>query len=143
MKRLIPAVAILLGWASTVWAAPTTTLTTLNQIHALDNGEGDKGYPVAFDATVTYTRWQEYTLFVQDGDAAIFVTYGKDDKLLPGDRVLIKGKTSGSFRPIVVASEVTLLHHGVLPKPAPATFDELTSAQFDCKLVMVHAVVHA
>jgi diguanylate cyclase (GGDEF)-like protein len=146
MKRLIPVVAILLGWASTAWAAPSVppaTLTTLGQIAALDNGEGDKGYPVAFEATVTYTRWDDWILFVQDGGEAIFVNRGKDDKLVFGDRVLIKGTTAGSYRPIVLANEITVLHHGDLPQPVPATFDDLTSARYDCRMVTVHAVVHA
>jgi diguanylate cyclase (GGDEF)-like protein len=143
MKRLIPAVAILLGWAAAAWASTPVTLTTLSQIHALDNGEGDKGYPVAFEATVSYTRWDDWILFVQDGDTAIFVNRGKDDKLIAGDRVLIKGTTAGSFRPIVLASEIDLLHHGDLPQPVPVTFDDLTSAQYDCRMVTVHAVVHA
>ncbi|MGD0800772.1 MAG: hypothetical protein ABR906_05605 [Terracidiphilus sp.] len=62
MKRLISAVAIVLGCASVSWAAAPATLTSLAQIHALSNGEGNKGYPVAFEATVSYTRWDDWML---------------------------------------------------------------------------------
>ena len=51
MKRLIPAVAILLGWAAAAWSATPATLTTLSQIHALTNAEASKELPVAFEAT--------------------------------------------------------------------------------------------
>jgi diguanylate cyclase (GGDEF)-like protein len=42
-----------------------------------------------------------------------------------------------------VPSEITLLHHGAIPKPVPVTFDDLLSSQYDCRLVTVHAVVRA
>src|ERR1019366_7188640 len=117
MKRLIPVVAILLGWASTGWAAPPATLTTLNQIHALTNAEASKALPVAFEATVTYVRAFARTSFMQDGDEAIFVLISPDTKLEPGDRVLVRGTTRPSFRPIAVSESITVLHHGALPDP--------------------------
>jgi tRNA threonylcarbamoyladenosine modification (KEOPS) complex Pcc1 subunit len=98
---------------------------------------------VTFEATVVYSRGYQKLLFVQDGDAAVFVNPPTTAELLPGDRVLIQGVTQQSFRPIVVASAVTLLRHGSLPKAAPATFDELIRAQFDCRLVTVRAKVRA
>ena len=63
--------------------------------------------------------------------------------LVPGDRVLLKGTMAPSFRPIVAASSVTLLRHGTMPSPVPATFDGLISARFDSRLVTVHGVVRA
>ncbi len=39
--------------------------------------------------------------------------------------------------------DVTVLRHGDLPKPAPATFAELIRAQYDCRLVTIHAKVRA
>jgi diguanylate cyclase (GGDEF)-like protein len=141
MKRLIPAIAILLGWTSTAWAATPVTLTSLSQIHALDNGEGDKGYPVAFEATVTFFRGYENLMFVQDEDFVIYVRVATSPVFVPGDRVLVRGKTQGSFHPIVVADSVSLLHHGSPPAPSPATFEELIRSQFDSRLVTVHAVV--
>jgi diguanylate cyclase (GGDEF)-like protein len=118
-------------------------LTTLRQIRALSNGEGDKGFPVAFEATVTYSHSDEKYIFVQDGDYAIYVAFESDADLLPGDRVLIKGTTSGSYKPIVISQNVILLHHGVLPKPMNATYQQLIKGQFDCRLVSVRGVVLA
>ncbi|HEY1208200.1 MAG TPA: GGDEF domain-containing protein [Terracidiphilus sp.] len=143
MKRPLPTFAILFACASIAWAAPPASLTTLRAIHALSNAEASKGMPVAFEATVTYYRGYESTLFVQDGDTAIYVYYPTDLHLVPGDRVLVRGKTQGSFNPIVVADSVTVLRHGALPAPQLVTFDQMIRTETDCKLVTVRAVVHA
>jgi diguanylate cyclase (GGDEF)-like protein len=142
MKKLIPAVAIILGWASVLWAAAPAPLT-LHAVHSLTNAEANQKLPVAFEATVTYYRGYESTLFVQDGSEASFIIASPDYKLFPGDRVLIKGTTEGSFLPIVRSSSVTLLHHGALPKPVPATFDEMTRGLHDCELVSMRGVVRS
>ena len=143
MKRLIPTFAVLLACASIAWAEAQTPLTTLREIHALTNTEASKGLPVAFEATVTYYRGYENTLFVQDGDAAIYVYSPTDLKLVPGDRVLVRGNTQGSFNPIIRANSIALLRHGILLKPEPASFEQMIRAETDCKLVTVRAVVRA
>ena len=142
VHNLIPAVVfgVTLNLAA---AAVPSALTSLLAVHSLSNSEAIRAVPVAIEATVVYSRGYQRLLFVQDGDAALFVTPPTNAELLPGDRVLIQGNTQQSFRPIVVASAVTLLHHGSLPKPAPATFDELIRAQYDCRLVTVRAKVRA
>ena len=143
MKRPLSTFAILFAYASIAWAAPPAPLTTLRAVHALSNAEASKGMPVAFEATVTYYRGYESTLFVQDGDAAIYVYYPTDLHLVPGDRILVRGKTLGSFNPIVIGERITLLRHGALPAPQLATFDQMIRAETDCKLVTVRGVVRA
>jgi len=101
------------------------------------------GIPVAFEATVTYYRGYENNLFVQDGDIPIYVQAPAGLNLVPGDRLLIRGKTQNSFNPVVVGDSFTLLRHGALVRPHPASFDEMIRAQADCKLVTVRAVVHS
>ena len=140
-KRLIPVIAIILGWTSTAWAASPAALTTLGQIASLSNAQANQALPAAFEATVTYFPGHDNLLFMQEGDQAVFVLATTPIKLLPGDRVLVRGTTQVSFRPIVVSNNITLLRHGDLPKPVPATFDELVRAQYDCVLVTIHAVV--
>ena len=73
MKRLISAIAILLGWASAGWATAPTPLTTLQAIKAMTNAEASKELPVAFEATVTYFRGYENMMFVQDGVYPIYL----------------------------------------------------------------------
>ena len=115
-------------------------LTTLREFHALSNAQASQALPVAFEATVTY-RGYEQILFVQDGDVPAFVLDGNDANLVPGDRVLVSGRTRESFHPIVIPDSVMVLRHGELPKPVPATFDELIRGKYDCRLVTVHAVI--
>jgi diguanylate cyclase (GGDEF)-like protein len=143
MKRLIPVTAILLSLALAAWAAAPATLTTVQAIRALTNAEASKGLPVAFQATVTYNRSYERVLFVQDGAAAIYVGYPTPLKLIPGDRVLVQGKTQKSFSPIVSADSVTFLGHGAVPKAEPASFDQMMRAETDGRLVTVRATISA
>jgi len=143
MRRFILALEITAASLPAAWAAAPAPITTLRAIHALTNAEASQGIPVAFEATVVYSRGYENLLFVQDGDVAIFVRPPTAAQLAPGDRILVRGTPSESFRPIVIAESVTLLHHDPPPKPVPATFDELIRAQRDCMLVTVHAFVRA
>jgi diguanylate cyclase (GGDEF)-like protein len=141
MKRLSLAFAILLGWALAASAAPPAPLTSLRAVHGLSDAEAARQPAAAFEATVTYRRPGETTLFIQDGNAAIYVWASTDFKMAPGDRVLVRGQVHESFRPIVIADDVTVLRHGELPKAIPATFDELIRAQRDCMRVAVRGKV--
>jgi len=143
MKKLIPVLSMVLGWATVAWAAGPAPLTSLRAIHQLSNDQVREPVPVAFEATVTYFRGFEKTLFVQDGNAAIYVQPSTSLKLEPGDRILIRGVMKPSFRPFVLSSDITLLHHGALPAPVPATYDQLIRAERDCMLVRVRARVRA
>jgi diguanylate cyclase (GGDEF)-like protein len=143
VRRSVLPLAIVLVCASAVLAASPAPLTSLQAIHALTNAEASQKPLVSFEATVGYSREYENLLFVQDGDVAIFVRRPAGTELLPGDRILIEGTMLGSFRPLVVADRVTLLHHGAPPTPRPTTFDELIHAQDDCLLVNIHATVRA
>ncbi|MGD0735702.1 MAG: GGDEF domain-containing protein [Terracidiphilus sp.] len=142
MKWLIAAVAIVLSFSSAIAQSPAP-LTTLRAIHALTNAEAHHELPVAFEATVTYFRSYERTMFVQDGDVAIYVQATTNTKLVPGDRVLIKGTTRDSFRPFVMSDNITFLHHGTVPAALPSTYDMLIRAQRDCMLVSVRARIRA
>jgi hypothetical protein len=109
----------------------------------LTNAEASKGPPAAFEATVTYFRSYERTLFVQDQNAAIYVNATTNLKLVPGDRILIRGKAQDSFRPIVVSADITLLHHGSPPPPVEATFEDMIQTRRDCMYVQVRGVIRS
>jgi diguanylate cyclase (GGDEF)-like protein len=142
MKRVISAAGIILGLATACAAVPAP-LTNLRAIAAVTNDEARQTPPVDFQATVTYSRGYENLLFVQDGDAAIFVRSPSGTQLAPGDRVEVRGKMQPSFRPVVNATSVTLLHHGPPPRPQPATFVQLIQSQYDTVLVTVRGRVRA
>jgi diguanylate cyclase (GGDEF)-like protein len=141
MQRLITAFAIILGWVSTAGAVEPGPLTNVRAVQALTNAEASQGLPVAIEATVNYFRGRELSLFVEDGDAAIFVRDDANVNLVPGDRVLVKGKTHESFRPVIFSSDITVLGHGALPTAVPATFEQMIRAALDCRLVTVQGTV--
>ena len=143
MKSLIPAFAIVLGLTSAAGPAQPAMLTSLQAIHSLTNEDAKQAHPVKFQATVTYIRAYEHALFVQEGDEAIYVSVSPDEKLVPGDRILIKGTVQPSFHPYVQSDSITLLNHGALPTPLPVTYNQLINDPLDCRLVSVHAVVRS
>jgi diguanylate cyclase (GGDEF)-like protein len=143
MKRSTLAFAILLGWATAVLAAAPGTLTSLRQIHALTNEQAAQAPAVEFEATVTYFRGYERTLFVQDDGIGIYVDATTNLKLIPGDRIRIRGLAHDSFRPIAASSDITLLHHGTIPQPISASFEDLVQSKFDCRYVTVRGLVRS
>lgn len=68
-----------------------------------------EGLEVAFEATVSYYNGTDLDLFVQDGSEAIYVVGQPNQDLAPGDRVLVRGKTQGSFQ-VPFAIEGIILH---------------------------------
>jgi diguanylate cyclase (GGDEF)-like protein len=143
MKQLKAVGAIVLGLATAGWAEAPAPLKTLRAIHALTNPEASHALPVAFEASVTYFRGYERTLFVQEDGIAIYVHAATEIKLVPGDRILVRGTTHASFHPYVESHDITLLSHGDLPRPVHANFDQMIRAQTDCMRVTVRAIVRS
>ena len=143
MKSVLAAILLFSGWASTVAAATPGTLVTLRAVHELSHEEAAQAPAVAFEATVTYYSAKDVDLFVQDGNAAIYVQFTKGANLVPGDRVLVEGHARDSFRPDIVGDRITLLGHGTLPEPVRATFDEMIRVQLDCMRVQLRGVVRS
>jgi diguanylate cyclase (GGDEF)-like protein len=141
--RRISVLATILGCASIAWAVEPGILTTLHDVAALSNAEASRALPVVFEATVTYYNRAAMNLIVEDQGEAIYVYAALGVTLVPGDRVLVRGTTQNSFRPIVISNDVTRLSHGALPKPVDASFDEMIRGDRDCMLVTVHGIVRA
>jgi diguanylate cyclase (GGDEF)-like protein len=123
--------------------ADTKPLASLAAIHALTNAQAAAHLPVEFEATVTHYRAYERTLFVQDGDIAIFVLATTGLELMPGDRVRVRGTTGDSFRPIVVSNSIERLRHDSMPRAVAADFDDLIEARYDGRLVTVRALLRS
>jgi diguanylate cyclase (GGDEF)-like protein len=142
MKRWSSAAIVVFAWTAVIWAAPSP-LTSVRAIQALTAAEINSGAPLAFEATVSYYRGDEHMLYAQDAGEGIYVRTPADARLIPGDRVLVRGKARNGFRTWVMSDTVTRLRHDLVPKPVPASFDELIRAQHDCVLVNVRAVVRS
>ena len=142
LKRLVHGFVMALLCAGSVWAAPRRG-STLGRINELSYAEASRHMPVSVTATVTYFRSYENLLFVQDGDVAIYVKTPANLKLVPGDRVLIRGTSHESFRSYIQASNITLLHHGAPPAPVAATYRQMIRGEIDCRRVRVRALIRA
>ncbi|HWE86625.1 MAG TPA: GGDEF domain-containing protein [Terracidiphilus sp.] len=121
-------------------AAPGT-LNSLAAVSALTNDQASHSMPAVFEGTVVYSRGGEKLQFVQEGDKAVFVD--APGAFQPGDRILVRGRTQNSYRPIVVADKVTLLRHDARPKPFAASLTELITGGFDCRLVTMRGRVRS
>jgi diguanylate cyclase (GGDEF)-like protein len=140
--RRVPLAVLASLWIASV-AAAQAPLNSLAAIEKVTNAQARQVPAVDFVATVTYFRAYEHTLFVEDGNAAIFVSAVASPKLEPGDLVRVQGVLRASFRPYVDGRRITVLDHGSVPQPAPATFEEMIGAQKDCMLVQVKATVRS
>ena len=118
-------------------------MTTIHAVRSLSHADAARNLPVLFEATVTYFRSYESTLFVEDKGEAIYVRGTTSLALEPGDRIVVRGSTYADFSPDVVSNQITLLHHGALPNPASATFTELIQGRRDCLYVSVRGIVRS
>lgn len=141
MKRLAAIVAIV----SAVWscraAEPTPVLHSVEQVRVLSHEDAARQLPVEFEATVTFSRDYERTLFMQDGTWGIYVLPPSEMKLAPGDRVRVRGRTADSFNPIVISTQIVVEGHASLPPPLPVKWRDLAEATHDCRWVSVRGRV--
>lgn len=135
MKNIVAILAVF----SAVWtcraAEVPRVLHSVKEVRGLSHADAARGMPVEFEATVTYFRFYEKTLFVQDGAWGVYVNATTGLKLVPGDRVLVRGVAEDSFHPFVASDDLKLLGHGRLPKPVTATFAPLMQPVYDCRWI--------
>ena len=134
---------VCLGSALVASAATSAATTTVDAITRLSRAEASQQLPVSFEAVVTYFRPYDRVLFVQDGPSAMYVNAKTDLKLLPGDRVLVRGITHDSFRNYVQAKDIAVLRHDVLPVPIAASYQAMIHGTVDCQLVRVRAIIRS
>lgn len=143
MVRTLMVALMVACWTVSGWSEEPGTLTSLHAIHMLTKAQARGMIPVAFEATVTYYNKSDVDLFVQEGNEALYVAVVPNLALIPGDRVLVRGKTRESFAADVVSDSVTVLRHGTVPAAVPADFDQMIKAQRDCMRVTVRATVRS
>ena len=121
----------------------TGPVTSLRALHGLSGAEAAQALPVRLQATVIYYDNKGVDLFVEDGDLASYIFTHPGEELIPGDRILVEGKTHMDFRPDVVDDKITVLGHRTPPRPVDASFGQLIRAQLDCMRVRVRAQVRS
>jgi len=143
MKRLLILFALISPCALAAWAQTSGQITTVQVADTLNNAQASRHAPVDFEATVTNYRNYEHNLFVQDGDAGIYVHVTGLYQLFPGDRVRVTGTMRESFRPYVEGADIAIEGHSGLPKALHPTFAQMIHAETDCSLVTVRAVIQS
>jgi diguanylate cyclase (GGDEF)-like protein len=143
MKRMFSFFATLSLCTVGAWAQPSGQITTLQVADSLTNAQASLRTPVDFEATVTNYRSYERNLFVQDGDAGIYVHLAGMYSLVPGDRVRVRGTMRDSFRPYVEDAVIAIVGHVALPKAQHPTFAQMIHAETDCSLVTVRALIQS
>ena len=143
-SHILCGLAMIAGSSAPALGAAPYMITSLAALHSLTNVDAARSIPVAIEATVTYHIPGSIGLFLQDGRFAIYADAPANATLLPGDRVLVYGKTRGAgFRPDIVADSVTVLGHGTVPAPVPAGYTRLVRGDFDCMRVTVRGKVRS
>lgn len=143
MTRVLSIIAITLASILNAWADTPAPLKNVGDVLSLSVAEAKQGRPVELEATTTFYRAHSRNLYVQDGTNGIFVKTYRMEKLEPGTRVRIKGKTSWGYRANVEATEVTVIGHNKMPKAVPARFNELFKGKLNGLLVTVRGTVRA
>lgn len=142
MRKRVAAIVLVLCGAAASWAAEAPrVLRSVEAVRTLSHQGAARHLPVDFEATVTFFRPYEKTLFVQEGDFGTYVNATTKLDLEPGDLIRIQGTTEDSFNPFVVSSNLALVGHGKLPLPAHATWADLEGARYDCRWVTVRGRV--
>lgn len=100
-----------------------------------------QGLAVDLKAVVTYYNAPERILFAADKTGPIFILTKQAFSLKPGDRILVRGVTEGSFLTDVASNDIRVIGNGALPKPDVATFPELMKGEADCSYVTVSGMV--
>ncbi len=143
MKRVVLWFAMIFFCASCARSQSPDQIRTVREAATLSNARASQHQTVCFEATVTYYRPYERNLFVQQGDAAIYVHPTLSYSLSPGDRIRVRGTMHESFRPYVENAAITLLGHGPMPEADHPSFRQMIRAETDGRLVIVHALVQA
>ncbi|HEX7362217.1 MAG TPA: response regulator [Bryobacteraceae bacterium] len=125
-------------------------LTSTRAVHTLSTKESERGYPVHFQAVVTY--YDPYldnrhgALFIHDSTGGVFVDVPPN--LLfsahAGTLIDITGVTGpGDFAPVVMAGRIRVLGQSHLPaKALRVGRSEILTGAYDCRWVEIEGIVH-
>lgn len=112
-------------------------VNTVQQILQLTPQQVSGGTPVRIEGVVTYYQPVEHILFVQDKTGPIFIHTHKTFPFVQGDTVMLSGVTTGHYRPSLISDDMHVIGKAQLPKPAPATFPQMLTGQWDCSYVTI------
>ena len=151
------ALALSIGLFTASWAHAQSPvdpnlpiLTTIKDIRALSQDDGERGYRVRIRAVVTHVdERDDHSLIVHDGKFGQFVmpptvpaTAGDWSVLKRGDVVELDGRTErGGFAPNVRPDMVKVVGSAKMPLPKQIPYASMLTGRHDCDYIEVAGVV--
>lgn len=115
---------------------------TAASILALTPQEAQRGAPVILRGVVTCST--EFSLYIQDRTAGIWVDWHHPTDFVPGDEVEAKGHTAqGLFSPQLVGDSIRKIGHAALPPAKKVTLKQLLTGNEDAQYVRITGVVRS
>ncbi|HEX7069539.1 MAG TPA: ATP-binding protein, partial [Rhodothermales bacterium] len=127
-------------------AGDLRVIRTAAEVRNLSNEDAERNFPVVLEATVTYFVPQNYTLFVQDQTAGIYVSvHGQESPAIrPGDLVELRGVSGpGDFAPIIMRPTFRVLRRGTMPEISTGSLERLFSGTEDSQWVEAEGIVQS
>lgn len=123
--------------------APLRVLHSIPEIYALSKDQAILGYPIDFEAVVTYCDVEWGTLFVQDKTGRTYIDMGSHRTNFPlGSRVRVTGVTAFSVYSISISKpKIQFLSAGAEVKPLSRTVEELNTGNYDSLSVVTEGVL--
>lgn len=121
-------------------------LHSINEVYALSKEQAKLGYPIDFEAVVTYIDTDWGMLFIEDRSGFSFINlHGSDTKtnFPAGSRVQVKGISGlGGYSVEITKPKIQFLRVGPEMQPVPKTIEELDTGVNDSQLVITEGVLH-
>jgi diguanylate cyclase (GGDEF)-like protein len=118
-------------------------LGSIAAVRALNRAEAAKGLPVEVTGVATYANEGEQDLFIQSGNAWIYVQQNGLYPIRAGDLVAVTGKTSASYSNQIEAQSIRVIGPGTMPQPAVIDYTTAVLRENDCRFVAMEGVVRA
>ena len=156
MLRTALALSILLltttssSYAQSPVDASLPVLTTIKDIRALSQDDGDRGYRVRIKAVVTHVdERDDHSLIVHDGKFGQFVMpplppqkAGDYSSVKRGDLIELEGRTErGGFAPNVRPDMMKVVGSSKMPLPKQVPYASMLTGRHDCDYIEVAGVV--
>ena len=136
-----------MAWPAGQPASPPSSkrvLHSISEVYNLPKAQSILGYPIDFEAVVTYSDAEWRTLFVQDKLGRTFINFeGHKNNYPLGTRIRVTGITDFTGYAASIANpKIQFLGVGPEVKPIAKTVEELDTGEFDSVLVVTEGVLH-
>ncbi|MDQ2841843.1 MAG: ATP-binding protein [Acidobacteriota bacterium] len=123
-------------------ASQTSFISTAAQIHALRRDRALKHLPVRLHPVVTYFDPIAQSLFINDATGGIWMGWKQGyPRPSVGDLLDFEAETDFTFAPDVRNAHWKVIGHAPMPRPRPASYEQMMSTSEDSQWVEVEGTV--